>query len=288
MKAEDLLIEHTVFLITQDNTGIGTLIKDTDLLVCCEKTVRNCSKIRYEDEKGMKGYAEVIYLDEVSNFALCKHPLGVEGYELCTTSSDNYGENASYKIQGEPIIINNKLLGIKSYPIIQYHNTTFTHASSIEDAIRFYEASGKAALVKCSQCNEHNDLRQDVQYCATCGNPLNIRYKLNDRPSIYLRIEEIIKKIGLNPTLSRRGDGIWHLRGEDVVIELSYHQRFGAIIAEINLGTPQETHKDNILLYLLNQNYHNKELTLSLKQDCIFLCLTLYDNYLDDYSSQKA
>ncbi len=69
---------------------------------------------------------------------------------------------------------------------------------------------------------------------------------------------------------------------------MNYSLRNGAILAEVNLGEIGSNNPEEKLSYLMSQNYHNKDLVLSLKNSKIYLSLTLYDHYLDDKSAQKA
>jgi hypothetical protein len=287
MEAKDLLSDFCVYIITSDNVGIGTMIRGTNLMVCCAKTVRNCIKVKYEG-KGIQGYAEVVFLNESSNIAFCKHTSLEGGYEIVPSSEPMQIIGNGRKIQGEAIIINGKIVGIRSYPIIQSDSEVVITSSTIFECLQRFLNSGKLSVIKCHNCDYLNDLNDQVKNCFQCGSELNALYKVDDRLPIYNRIEGMIKSIGINAVFTRRGEGIWHLIIENVIVELSYHQRFGAILAETNLGFLSQKSKNEVLIYLLNQNYHNKELTLSIRNEYIYLCLTLYDHYLDDFSAQKA
>jgi hypothetical protein len=161
-------------------------------------------------------------------------------------------------------------------------------ATDINKAWNEYTSEGKKPILKCERCGFFNILDIKVQWCQQCAAEITFKTKQDNRPAIFLRIEAIIKNVGYDPAFARRGSGIWYLNNGNITIELSYYLRNGSILAEVNLGQLSKDTHEVALVYLLNQNYHNKDLVLSLKNGNIYLSLTLYDHYLDDKSAEKA
>lgn len=287
-KQFDILPKECVFVLTQDNAGIGTFLRDTDLLVCCEKSIRNHTSVRIKNGQ-YDETVEVVYVSESSNLAFCSHNFDVKGYVLeeaeIHKSLNSISKN---KIQGKPIIQNESLIGLKSYPIMQIDAESIITAADIKAAWHEFSSEGKMPIVKCERCGYFNKLDIKVHSCQQCAAEITFKTNRDNRPAIFLRIEAIIKNVGYDPAFARRGSGIWYLNNGDITIELSYYLRNGSILAEVNLGQlSKDTHQAD-LVYLLNQNYHNKDLVLSLKNGQIYLSLTLYDHYLDDKSAEKA
>ncbi len=287
-KQFDILPNECVYVLTRDNAGIGTFLRDTDLLVCCEKSIRNHTSVRIKNGQ-FDDTVEVVYVSESANLAFCRHNFDVKGYALEEVEI-NQGLNSisKNKIQGKPIIINESLLGLKSYPIIQMEAESIITATDISTACNEYLSEGKKPILKCERCGFINTLDIKLQCCQQCAAEITFKTNRDNRPAIFLRIEAIIKNVGYDPAFARRGSGIWYLNNGNITIELSYYLRNGSILAEVNLGKLSKDTREAELVYLLNQNYHNKDLVLSLKNGNIYLSLTLYDHYLDDKSAEKA
>ena len=75
-KQFDILPKECVFVLTRDNAGIGTFLRDKDILVCCEKSIRNHTSVRIKSGQ-YDDTIEVVYVSESSNLAFCRHNFDV-------------------------------------------------------------------------------------------------------------------------------------------------------------------------------------------------------------------
>jgi serine protease Do len=126
-------------------------------------------------------------------------------------------------------------------------------------------------------------------YCPHCGTKLKIlsettEFQAEGVPSL---IENMIKKLGHDVRVSRRGPSSWEIRHGSAKINISYHQQNGLIISDAYLCTlPQENIKP-LYEYLLRENYRNEGVTLSVKGQDIILSLLIYDKYLREETALK-
>ncbi len=284
------LSDQTVLLLSDDNIGMGTAILDLDILVCIEKTVRNCTEIKFES-KHQKGITEILYSDEVNNIAFCKLPENMKGISFCKEDNSFFDLNeinSAFKIQGEPIIHNEVLHGLIAYPVIQSDTIRIIFKDTIINAYHEWKKSEISPAIKCPSCNSINKNYNSILYCNKCQNQITYQEPEPEISLIYTRIENIIAAAGFPPEYSRRGSGIWCLRKDNLSLELTYHQRTGCLLAQIKIGVINSFNKNEVLNYLLKQNFHNKEMVLSVKNEIVYLLLTLFDDYLDDLATKNS
>ena len=269
---------------------MGTVIRDLDVLVCIEKTVRNSSEIKFES-KNHKGLIKVLFTDEMNNIAFCQIPDNLKGLSFFNENNialDMSEVNANNKIQGEPVIIKGFLHGLISYPIIQSDIIRIISKDTIINAYNEWKESGITPAIKCPSCNTINENSHSILYCKNCQYQIRYEESESNISPIYTRIEKIIEATGFNPAYSRRGSGIWCLMNEQLSLELNYHQRTGSFLAQIKIGALNSLNKNEVLNYLMKQNFHNKELALSIKNETVYLLLTLFDDYLDDHATKNS
>lgn len=284
------LPDNLVLLITDDNVGFGTAVSNLDVLVCIEKTARNINHIRYEYQN-QSGIVDVLYTDEENNIAFCTKPEFLHGVILKNSCQDHFNKDTFYsqfKLQGEPVITDGNLCGLISYPIIQSENTNFIPADIIFNVYQEWKQSGISKGIKCPECSTINGNQGSSFQCFNCNFQLRYDNSSTYPAPILVRIEKIISSTGFNPEYARRGSGIWCLKNESISLELNYHQRTGSFLAQIKIGYITPDNKDKILSYLMKQNFLNKEMALSIKDDTVYLLLTLFDDYLDDHATKNA
>ena len=100
-------------------------------------------------------------------------------------------------------------------------------------------------------------------------------------------IENMLKKLGHDVRVSRRGSNSWEIRHGSAKINISYHQQNGLIITDAYLCTLPQDNIKPLYEYLLRENYHNEGVTLSVKGQDIILSLLIYDKYLREETAMK-
>jgi hypothetical protein len=151
-------------------------------------------------------------------------------------------------------------------------------------SIDAFKSLGAKKAIKCPACGHIVVIDPyEKQDCANCGNDQAI-FLANDTvdksPIIY-KIETIIKKAGYKIELTRRAANKWHLTNSNALVEVSYHDKTGAIILESTLKSDCKGFNQEIEDYLLKQNFYNKALNLSIKNNDVMLSTVKYDQYLD-------
>ena len=102
-----------------------------------------------------------------------------------------------------------------------------------------------------------------------------------------LTIENLLKKMGHDVRLSRRGPNNWEIRQGSAKINMSYYSQTGLIICDAHLCTLPPQNIKAVYEYLLRENYRNEGVTLSVRGQDIVLSLLIYDRYLREEIAER-
>jgi serine protease Do len=100
-------------------------------------------------------------------------------------------------------------------------------------------------------------------------------------------IEGLLKQLGHDLGLGRRGPNCWIVPEGSALIQLTYHPESGMISGEATLGLLSENVNGEIFRFLLRQNYEMEGLSFYVKDGEIVLTLIIYDRYLNLETGMK-
>ncbi len=194
---------------------------------------------------------------------------------------------------GGPLInTEGAVVGVNTF-IIQNGNTIGFSLPSryLENTVLAYQKGGGEIGSRCSSCTNiiFESTVEEGGYCPHCGTILNIlsetaEFQAQGVPSL---IENMIKKLGHDVRVSRRGPSSWEIRQGSAKINISYHDQNGIIVSDAFLCTLPTENIKPLYEFLLRENYRNEGVTLSVKGQDIILSLLIYDKYLREDTALK-
>jgi serine protease Do len=162
--------------------------------------------------------------------------------------------------------------------------------SNLIKIISEYEIHYPNKAIKCASCETINQkLKKQNNYCINCGNGFTSFDEIDDYVAIGIskKIEDIIIAMEYNPDLCRKGQYQWEVKKGSASMTITYHEKSGYLIAESVLCYLHNANMLEIYNYLLKQNYYNKEMSFSIKENSIIISTTIYDQYLKADSGKK-
>jgi serine protease Do len=191
---------------------------------------------------------------------------------------------------GGPLLnMNGKVVGINTFIIRDGHNIGFSlPVQYLIDTLQEFKQHDGDAGVKCTSClNLVFEDSVDDGYCPNCGAKIKLISDLDSYEAfgVSKTLEDMLKGIGFDVDLSRRGPNHWQIVQGSAKINISYHEETGLIVGDAYLCSLPKEHIKAIYKYLLQQNYNLEGLTFSVQQQDIIVSLLIYDQYLNTKSS---
>jgi serine protease Do len=193
---------------------------------------------------------------------------------------------------GGPLInAEGDVIGVNTF-IIQNGNTIGFSLPSryLDDAIKGFQHGKGEVSVRCESClNIVFESTIEKGYCPHCGTKVKLPSVADEyiAEGVGLTIENMLKRIGQDVRLSRRGPNSWEIRQGTAKINISYFKETGLIISDAVLCTLPQQNIKAVYEYLLRENYRNESLTLSVRGQDIMLSLLIYDRYLKEETAEK-
>jgi serine protease Do len=144
--------------------------------------------------------------------------------------------------------------------------------------------------IKCQACEfllieakRHND------YCTNCGAVVKYFYTIDEYEPAGMnqKIEEVINALGFDVKICRRGLSNWEINSGSAKVNIAYHEKSGFLIADATLCYLPKSSMDDIYTYLMKQNYFNKGMTFSLKDNNIVISSIIYDQHMHVETCKK-
>jgi serine protease Do len=187
--------------------------------------------------------------------------------------------------------VDGAVIGINTFIFKDGHNIGIALPSKdLQKIISLYEEHYPNKAIKCSSCEFINHIfKKQNNYCINCGNQYTAYDEIEDYSAVGIskKIEDILKQLDYNPELCRRGQYQWEINKGSATISITYHEKSGYLIAESILCYLNTTNLIEVYTYLLKQNYYNKEMSFSLKENNIILSTVIYDQYLKVDTGKK-
>ena len=184
-----------------------------------------------------------------------------------------------------------RLIGVNTVLLDATGNSCLSlPASYLFDSLEAFAATAGEA-VRCAYCATVCAYHEPApRKCPSCKKalPRFPRQLAAFEPSgIAASVEEILTLAGYHPPLARRGPDHWAVRQGSALIELAYYEKNGfltgdAILCRTDPDRPQE----ELLAFLLKENYRLDNLRFSLREQQIVLSFMIYDRYLHTDTGQ--
>ena len=178
-----------------------------------------------------------------------------------------------------------KIIGVNTFIIQNGHNIGFSlPVNYLKEALDSYSKVEGQVAARCYSCsNIVSSKTSEGDYCPNCGVKLILPSQEEPYNPVGVKktIEALLKELGYQVQLSRRGPNNWEVSRGSAKIRISYHEESGLILGDAALALlPRERIKD-VYTFLLRENYLIEALTFSIKGQEIILSLLIFDQYLN-------
>ena len=193
---------------------------------------------------------------------------------------------------GGPLInADGNVIGLNTF-IIQNGNTIgfSLPARYLNETLEAYQKGNGEIAVRCESClNIVFASTVEKGYCPHCGSKVKLATDSDDyvAEGVGLTVENMLKKLGYDVRLSRRGPNSWEIRQGSAKINIAYNAQNGLIICDAHLCTLPQQNIKAVYEYLLRENYRNEGVTLSVRGQNIILSLLIYDRYLKEEVAER-
>jgi serine protease Do len=187
---------------------------------------------------------------------------------------------------GGPLInAEGRIIGVNTFVIQNGENLGFSLPSDyLIEAIKDFNHADCDDATRCLSCsNIVTEQNIEGKFCPFCGTAATLPSMSEDYSATGISqvIEGIIKRIGHDVRLSRRGSKSWEIVQGTAKIEIVYYEKTGLISADAHLCLLPKTEILHIYEYLLQQNYYTEHLTLSVSEQDVILSLLVFDKYIN-------
>ncbi|TXB63036.1 trypsin-like serine protease [Phaeodactylibacter luteus] len=188
---------------------------------------------------------------------------------------------------GGPLInTKGQVIGVNTLSMEQSDNIGFSlPAVYLQQALSEFQAAAPGVKVRCESCSNVVAEQQvpDGKYCPHCGARVYLpsHAEMYEPVGIAERIEELLRAIGQEVPLSRRGPNNWEIQEGSARIAITYHEDTGLIMGDAYLCTLPTEQIKPIYEFLLRQNFEIEGLSFSIKDQDIVLSLLIFDRYLN-------
>ena len=184
-----------------------------------------------------------------------------------------------------------EVLGVNTFILRDSDNVGFALPSALLlqtlDAFKNTESENAARCKSCAQIIVQ--ATYEAGSCSNCGATITLPGDIDSYVAVGIpgAIERLISSIGHNVPLSRCGPNAWEIQEGSAKIIITYHEKTGLISADAVLCQLPENQIKDIYVYLLQENYTNSGMSLSVHEQDIILSLLIYDRYLDEETGQE-
>ncbi len=228
--------------------------------------------------------------------------LGMPEYDSCRYCEgylieEEYEENnitylahdcaISYDCVGGPLLdASGKVVGLNMHVITDAADETKVFAlpiSVIQSIADEFMRLGRKG-VRCESCSKLiPEGKKPIRKCPDCKAPLELPSFVDvyEPVGIASTIEQIIAKSERDVRITRRGPNVWEIHQGSARVNISYYDKAGLIMGDAYLCALPEKDQEEILDYLLLQNYEIEGLSFSVRGKDIVLSLLIYDGHLN-------
>ncbi len=185
-----------------------------------------------------------------------------------------------------------EVIGVNTFIIQNSNNLGFALPFHyVQEALDGFEKLNKENIIRCSSClnlvNEE-DIKDD--YCPECGVKIDVAKKRREgyTPVGSIKtVEKILKGMGKDVNLARRGQRMWQLDIGSARIEIAYYDN-GIIVADSSLCRLPHKNIEKIYHFLLEENTKMDYLQFSINDNTILLSYIIVDSSLEEKNGSIA
>ena len=194
---------------------------------------------------------------------------------------------------GGPLLNNaGEVIGVNTFIIQNSNNLGFALPFHyVLEALDAFKTIDEAGIIRCSSCLnlvKEPDIKDD--YCPVCGVKIEVAKKRREgyKPVGTIRtIENILKDMGKDVALARRGERMWQIDIGTARIEIAYYDN-GIIVADGSLcRLPHENIKE-IYHFMLEENTKMDYLQFAINDNSILLSYIIVDSSLEEKNGAIA
>ncbi len=184
------------------------------------------------------------------------------------------------------------ILGLNTFVFEKGQSIGFTLPTRyIKSVITDYVKSGRKPAVKCSSCNllSLDEVVDKVDYCQQCGTSIKyISDILDYEPyGISHTVETMIKSLGYEVPLTRKGPFNWRLTQGTATVDVSYYEKTGLLVGDAIVCTLPNEQIVDVYTFLLQKNFYLEGLTFALKGNEVVLSMLVFDQFLKMHTLVK-
>ncbi|MEO0727252.1 MAG: trypsin-like peptidase domain-containing protein [Bacteroidota bacterium] len=194
---------------------------------------------------------------------------------------------------GGPLINENgELLGVNVMDIEEGRGLGFALPSRfIAETIQAYlQYEKREVAARCFSCRQVIGASiKTSAYCPNCGAYLTLasEAEIFEPVGTPYTIEQLLKELGHDVRIARRGLNTWEILEGSAHILISYHEDSGLITGDAHLCHLPQEELGKVYEFLLRENYEDAGLTFSVKGRDIILSILIYDRYLEVETGKK-
>ncbi|MBK6362309.1 MAG: trypsin-like peptidase domain-containing protein [Saprospiraceae bacterium] len=180
------------------------------------------------------------------------------------------------------------VIGINSFNILNGQNIGFALPyTNIIEIIDEFIQKGQLPAVRCNNCKQlllESDYIDEKNFCLNCGSEVQFikDVKSYEPHGVCWVIEKILKDLGIEIEVTRKGPNSWTVKQGSAVIDISYHEKTGVISAEAILCLVPQKNVEELYYYILKQNAESGGLTFSVKDNMVIISFLVYDQFLSE------
>ncbi len=194
---------------------------------------------------------------------------------------------------GGPLVNQNgEVIGINTFIIAGGNNLGFALPNEylIESLNEYKEHFGEMA-VRCSSCmNIVTQQNIEGEYCPFCGTKVELPVLKKDEEykpiGVSAVMENILKELGKDVKLARRGQYSWEVKEDSATIRINYNEN-GFIVGDAYICRLPKTNIGILYEFLLKENFNTEGILFCVHNQDIILSSLIYEQYLTFETGKK-
>jgi len=191
-------------------------------------------------------------------------------------------------------LLNDKgeVIGVNTFIIQNSNNLGFALPFHyVLEALEAFEKINEPDIIRCSSCLnlvKEADIKDD--YCPLCGVKIDVAKKRREgyNPVGTIQtLESILRDMGKDVSLSRRGQRMWQIDIGTARVEIAYYDN-GIIVADASLCRLPHDNIEKIYHYMLEENTKMDYLQFSINDNAILLSYIIVDSSLEEKNGSIA
>jgi len=185
-----------------------------------------------------------------------------------------------------------EVIGVNTFIIQNSNNLGFALPFHyVQEALDSFKALNILDVIRCSSCLNlvpESDIKDN--YCPECGVKIDVAKKRKEgyKPVGTIKtLEKILKDMGKDVALARRGQRMWQLDMNTARVEIAYYDN-GIIVADASLCRLPHENIEKIYHFMLEENTKMDYLQFSINDNAILLSYIIVDSSLEEKNGTVA